>query len=222
MRIFTREEFELIDSSDENGLKNFIEIPEIAPTYIERIVQAHKQVEEVKRRLDSVEVKTAEFNSRRAAAAEKVKAGKENAEEAQKALQMLILYNRDANESAIKSARIEFNNSLSVLKEFHRELEKLDSVERIDLEKEAHSVKETYAQAQTQLWKAVNEAEMIRFAEIARQIVCRLQISTVKTHKSGSPPVPLERFVNDLLAGYCEWMNPEDILHEYLETCYIL
>ncbi len=49
MRIFTSKELELIKPSEENGIKNFFEIPEIAPTYIERIVLAHNQVETLKK-----------------------------------------------------------------------------------------------------------------------------------------------------------------------------
>ncbi len=199
-------------------MKNFFEIPEVAPTYVERIVQAYNHLETVKKRFALVQAKIEDFNSRRAVAAEKIKVGKETAEEAQKALRKLILNQREANESAVKSARSEFNNSLSVLKEFHRELERLDNVERIDLEKEAETLEEQYAEAEKDLWKAVNEAEMIRFADIARRIVHRLHISTAKTHMPGSPPVALGKFAIELLAGDCGGINAKDILQEYLNN----
>jgi hypothetical protein len=198
-------------------MKNFFEIPEIAPAYVERVVQAHSHLETMKMRSASLQAKTADFNSRRAAAAEKIKVGKEAVEEAQKALRLLIVNQRDTNGSVLKAARNEFKNSLSVLKEFHRELERLDTAERIDLEKEAHTVEEQYAEAEKDLWKAVNEAEMIRFADMARQIVHRLYISTAKTHISGPPPVRLDQFVIELLAGDYGRIDPEDILKEYVK-----
>jgi hypothetical protein len=199
-------------------MKDLFEIPEVAPTYVERIVQAYNHFETVKKRLDSVQDKRADFNFRRAAAAEKIKVGRDAVEEAQKALQVLILNRRGANESAVKSARSEFNNSLSVLKAFHRELERLNSAERIDLEKEADTVEEQYAEAEKDLWKAVNEAEMIRFADIARRIVHRLYISAAKTYASGAAPVTLGQFVIGLLAGDCGRINPEEVLQEYLNN----
>lgn len=218
MRTFMNKEFESIKTSEEKRMNDLFEISEIAPTYIERIVQAYNHFETVKMRLDSVQAKTEDFNSRRAAAAEKIKVGREAVEGAQKALQMLILNERGANESTVKSARSEFNNSLAVLKAFHRELERLDNTERLDLEKEARTVEEEYAEAEKDLWKAVNEAEMIRFADIARQIVRRLYISTAKTYASGAAPVTLGQFVIGLLAGDCGRINPEEILQEYLNN----
>ncbi len=197
-------------------MKKLFEIPEIAPEYLEKIMQEYIHLETANRRLESVQAKTADFNSRRAAAAEKIKAGKEAVEEAQKALRLTVLSQGDANGPAVKSARCEFNDSLSVLKQFHRELEKLDNGERIELEKEANTVEEQYAEAEKDLWKAVNEAEMIRFKDIARRIVHRLYVSTAKTHAPGSSPVAIGQFVTALLAGDSGSMDPEDILKEYL------
>ncbi len=132
-------------------------------------------------------------------------------------MQLRILQQRDANGSALKSARSEFNNSLAVLKGFHRELERLDNVERVDLERETNSVKQQYAEAERELWKAVNEAEMARFAELARHIVHRLHASKIKTLLPGSPMLAFEKYAIDLLAHNGVRIDPEDILQDYVD-----
>ncbi len=198
-------------------MKNFVDIPEIAPSHMERIVLAYNQLETLRKKLGSVHDRTADFKSRRAAAAEKIREGKEAAEEAQKALRQLVLRDGDANEAKAKLARIEFNNSLAVLKEFHRELERLDSTERVELEKEAADLEKQCAETETELWIAVNQAEMLRFADLARRIIHRLHVSKANTRSPGSLPVALNQFVSELLAGDCGKISPDDILREYLD-----
>ncbi len=60
-------------------MKSIFEIPEVDldPACMERIARAYSQLQTMEKKLEPVRAKTADFNSRRAAAAEKVKTARE-------------------------------------------------------------------------------------------------------------------------------------------------
>lgn len=199
-------------------MKNIFEIPEIDPVFVDRIKEAHRRLDAAKTRLDLLQEKKEEFKSRRAVVAGKIKDGKESLEKAQQTLFDLTRRQKEEHEPEVKSARTAFNNALSLLKESHRDLERFDSVERAELEKETESVKGQYAEAENNLWKAVHEVEMLRFAELARQIVHRLYASKIKNLPPGSSKAAFEKFAVELLGFNGARTDAVDILHEYVRT----